>query len=76
MYFVSIVPNVENYEKIINVFSQDSVSYGLISIISVSIGLIVSIPVTSGVYALINSKKTIYKTTSENKLDGKRSLKI
>lgn len=76
MYFVSIVPNVENYEKIINVFSQDSVSYGLISIISVSIGLIVSIPVTSGVYALINSKKTKYKTTSDNKVDGKRSLKI
>lgn len=41
-----------------------------------NIGLILSVPITSFVYAMFNRKKTIYKTTSENKIDGKRSLKI
>ena len=59
-----------------NVFSQDFVSYGIISTLSVCIGIIISIPITSSLYALINGQKTKYKTTSENKIDGKRSLKI
>ena len=41
-----------------------------------TIGLVLSVPITSFIYAMFNRKKTIYKTVSENKLDGKRSLKI
>lgn len=76
MYFVFIVPNADNYKKVINVLNQDLVAYGIISIFSICIGMLVSIPVTSVLYSLINSKKTKYKIKSDNKVDGKRSLKI
>ena len=39
-------------------------------------GVVYTIPITAFVYAFLNRKKTIYKTTSENLIDGKRSLKI
>lgn len=41
-----------------------------------SIGMIVSFFVTTFLYAIFNSQKTIYKTISENKLNGGRSLKL
>ena len=41
-----------------------------------NIGLLLSVPITSLIYAMFNRKKTIYKTISDNKIDGKRSLKI
>lgn len=41
-----------------------------------SIGMIVSFFVTTVLYAIFNSQKTIYKTISENKLNGGRSLKL
>ncbi|MBR3697537.1 MAG: YibE/F family protein [Clostridia bacterium] len=41
-----------------------------------SIGVICTIPFTALSYSVINRKKTIYKKTSENKIEGKRSLKI
>jgi uncharacterized membrane protein len=41
-----------------------------------NIGLVLSVPITSIVYAMFNRKKTIYKTVSDNKIDGKRSLKL
>lgn len=44
--------------------------------ISGSIGMILCFGVTIFLYAIFNSQKTIYKTTSENKLNGGRSLKL
>ena len=41
-----------------------------------SIGIVLSIPVTSIIYGTLNNKKTIYKTVPENRIDGKRSLKL
>ena len=38
--------------------------------------LVLSLPITSLVYAFLYRKKTIYKTVSDNKIDGKRSLKL
>ena len=49
--------------------------YLLITIIA-SIGVVISVPVTACIYACLNRKKTIYKTVSTNKVDGKRSLKL
>ena len=48
--------------------------YVLILIVS-CIGILLSVIVTSIVYAFLNKRKTIYKTVSDNKVDGKRSLK-
>ena len=50
-------------------------AYGLIAIM-INIGLVISVPITACIYACFNRKKTIYKTVSENKIDGKRSLKL
>lgn len=50
-------------------------AYALIAIVA-NIGLVLSVPITSIVYASFNRKKTIYKTVSENKIDGRRSLKL
>ena len=74
--FGLIMVHSETYNVLFSCFSQDYISMGIISIIASCVGIIASVPVTSMMYSLINSKKTIYKTTSENKLDGKRSLKI
>lgn len=49
--------------------------YVLIAIIA-NIGLVLAVPVTACIYASLNRKKTVYKTVSENKVDGKRSLKL
>ena len=49
--------------------------YVLILIVS-CIGILLSVIVTSVVYAFLNKRKTIYKTVSDNKVDGKRSLKL
>ena len=49
--------------------------YVLILIVS-CIGILLSVIVTSIVYAFLNKRKTIYKTVSDNKVDGKRSLKL
>lgn len=49
--------------------------YVLILIVS-CIGILLSVIVTSVVYAFLNKRKTVYKTVSDNKLDGKRSLKL
>ena len=48
----------------------------LIILVVAGIGILLSVVVTSGVYAFLNKRKTIYKTVSDNKLDGKRSLKL
>ena len=65
-----------NYDKFFDALSQDYIVVGVISIVLSCVGIIASVPIISIFYALINSKKTRYKTTSENKVDGKRSLKI
>lgn len=59
-----------------DLFSEaDVFAYLLVAIVA-NIGFAISGPITAFVYACLNRKKTIYKTVSENKLDGKRSLKL
>lgn len=50
-------------------------AYSLMFLVA-SIGLLLSVFITSCTYACFNRKKTVYKTISENKVDGKRSLKL
>ena len=76
LYLETIVVNSENYNNLLSSLNQDSIFAGMISITSTCCGIIISVVITSIFYALINSKKTIYKTMSDNKIEGKRSLKI
>ena len=39
-------------------------------------GVIYTVPITSFIYSVLNKDKVIYKKNSENRIDGKRSLKI
>ena len=58
------------------IMSKEAAPEQIISALAGSIGVILTVPITSLVYAIINRKKTVYKTVSDNKIEGKRSLKI
>lgn len=62
-----------NFIQILNV---NEIFMILIIAVLGNLGLVLTVPITSFVYAMLNRKKTIYKKTSENKIDGKRSLKL
>lgn len=61
---------------ITEILNKETIVEEIISAIAGSMGVVYTIPITAFVYAFLNRKKTIYKTTSENLIDGKRSLKI
>lgn len=44
--------------------------------ISSSVGMMFTVVISALLYSVFNGKKTIYKTVSSNKLEGKRSLKL
>ena len=58
------------------IISKEGFAEQIVSAIAGSIGVICTVPLTALAYAFINRKKTIYKTVSDNKVEGKRSLKI
>ena len=60
----------------IDIVNKETIAQEIISAISGSMGVVYTVPITSFAYAVLNKDKTIYKTVSENKVDGKRSLKI
>ncbi len=76
---VAILPicgYISNGYNIMEIFNVSSIFIIFIIAIVGNIGLVLSIPITSFLYAMLNRKKTIYKTVSENKINGKRSLKL
>ena len=62
--------------KLVNIIEQPEIFAYTFVAIMINIGLILSVLITASMYACFNRKKTIYKTVSENKIDGKRSLKL
>lgn len=72
VFFIFFATNI-GIEEILN---KETIAENVISALAGSIGTIFAVPITAIVYAMINRKKTIYKTTSENKVDGNRSLKL
>ena len=62
-----------NIQEILN---KEAIAEEVISAIAGSMGVVYTVPITSFVYAILNRNKTVYKTTSENIIDGKRSLKL
>lgn len=71
-----IAMNINNDMSFIKICTQPEIFSCLLVLIISCIGVICSVPVASCVYACLNRKKSIYKTVSENKVDGKRSLKL
>ena len=62
--------------RIGNIISKETFAEQMISAMAGSIGVVFTIPLTAFAYSIINRKKSIYKTVSDNKIEGKRSLKI
>jgi uncharacterized membrane protein len=58
------------------ILNKETIAEEIISAIAGSMGVVYTVPITAFVYSFLNRKKTVYKTTSENKVEGKRSLKI
>ena len=60
----------------IDIVNKETIAQEIISAIAGSMGVVYTVPITSIVYSILNKDKTIYRTVSENKVNGKRSLKI
>ena len=58
------------------ILNKETIAEEIISAITGSMGVVYTIPITSIVYSVLNKDKVIYKKISENKIDGKRSIKI
>ena len=62
--------------SIVEILNKETIAEQVISAIAGSMGVIYTVPITSFIYAILNKDKVIYKKNSENRIDGKRSLKI
>lgn len=62
--------------NIYEILNKETIAEQIISAVAGSMGVVYTVPITSFIYSILNRDKVIYKKTSENKLNGKRSLKI
>ena len=62
--------------KIFDILNKETIAEQIISALAGSMGVVYTVPITSFVYSLLNKDKTIYRKESENRINGKRSLKI
>ena len=62
--------------NIYEILNKETIAEQIISALAGSMGVVYTVPITSFVYSILNRDKVIYKKTSDNKVNGKRSLKI
>ena len=62
--------------SVIEILNKETIAEQIISALAGSMGVVFTVPITSFVYAVLNKDQVIYKKVSDNKLNGKRSLKI
>ena len=62
--------------EFLNIVNKETIAQEILSAVAGSMGVVYTVPVTAFIYSLLNRDKVIYKSVSENKLNGKRSLKI
>ena len=60
----------------VDIMNKETIAQEIVSAIAGSMGVVYTVPITAFVYSLLNKDKTVYRSVSENKVDGKRSLKI
>lgn len=58
------------------ILNKETIAEQVIAAIAGSIGVVYTVPITSFAYSILNKDRVIYNKTSENKINGKRSLKI
>lgn len=58
------------------ILNKETIAEEIISAIAGSMGVVFTVPITAMLYSILNRKKTTYKTTSENRIEGQRSLKL
>lgn len=59
-----------------DVINIEAIATEAVCAISGSIGIVYTVPITAAIYAFVNRNKEVYKTKSENIVEGKRSLKL
>ncbi len=62
--------------NVMEILNKETIAEEVISAIAGSMGVIYTVPITSFIYSILNKDKVIYRKNSENRIDGKRSLKI
>lgn len=60
----------------IEIINKETIAEDIIFALSASIGIILSVPITSFFYSLINKERVIYNKKAQNKVEGRRTLKI
>lgn len=58
------------------ILNKETIAEQIISAIAGSMGVVYTVPITAIVYSILNKDKTVYRKTSNNKIEGKRSLKL
>ena len=58
------------------ILNKETISEEIVSAIAGSMGVVFTVPITAMIYSVLNRRKTSYKITSDNKIDGNRSLKL
>ena len=62
--------------NIYEILNKETIAEQINSALAGSMGVVYTVPITSFVYSILNRDKVINKKTSDNKVNGKRSLKI
>lgn len=62
--------------SLIDILNKEMIAEQIIPALAGSMGVVFTVPITALIYSVLNKDKVIYKKTSDNKINGKRSLKI
>ena len=65
-----------NNMSFIDILNREIIAEYIASALAGSMGVVYTVPITSFIYSFFNKDKLIYKKESENRINGKRSLKI
>lgn len=67
-----LVCNMNLYE----ILNKETIAEEVVTAIAGSMGVVYTVPITSFIYSILNKDRLVYNKVSENKINGKRSLKI
>ncbi len=62
--------------NLFEILNKETIAEQIISALAGSMGVVFTVPITALVYSILNKDRIIYRKTSENNINGKRSLKL
>lgn len=62
--------------NLFEILNKETIAEQIISALAGSMGVVFTVPITAFIYSVLNKDRVIYRKTSENNINGKRSLKI